>query len=117
MNSNPYSPSQVADSGKPIVSTFTRFRHPAIFVAWLLAGALLPILGFAIAESVDNFGSNLAWLLVFLPALLAGITITVACWYRAHSRWQRVFAFWAISWSLLLSIATLMFAYKFLMPA
>ncbi|MGB0599866.1 MAG: hypothetical protein ACPGLY_24540 [Rubripirellula sp.] len=114
MKSNPYSPSQVTDASRQPVSAVRQHRHPAIFVACLLAGAFLPILGFVIAESADNFGTNIVWLFIYLPALLAGMAVTLVCWFRSPSGWQRALAFMAFAWNLLITGATLIFSFNML---
>ena len=114
MKSNPYSPSQSTDASEQFVSVVRKHRHLGIFVACLLAGACLPILGFVIAESADNFGTNIAWLFVYFPALLAGTAVTLVCWFQSHSGWQRVLAFMALAWNLLITGGTLIFSFSML---
>jgi predicted membrane channel-forming protein YqfA (hemolysin III family) len=114
MKSNPYSPSQVTEASQQPDSVLRQHRHPAIFIACLLAGAFLPILGFVIAESVDNLGTNIAWLFIYLPALLAGMAVTLVSWFRAYPGWQRALAFMAFAWNLLITGGTVIFSFKML---
>lgn len=114
MKSNPYSPSQVTEASQQPVSVLRQHRHTAIFIACLLAGAFLPILGFVIAESADNLGTNFAWRFIYLPALLAGTAVTLVCWFRAYPDWQRALAFMAFAGNLLITGGTVIFSFKML---
>ena len=92
-------------------------RYALLRYAMLMLCYAMPcdaILGFVIAESADNFGTNIVWLFIYLPALLAGMAVTLVCWFRSPSGWQRALAFMAFAWNLLITGATLIFSFNML---